>query len=170
MLGFTGVNLPEDPRDIEAVFIGEQPCDLINATNNEPYGTYTKEHTNSFLWIRCLPRQLTPGVYNVSVGVSDGTEGKAWRHSNSRYYGPGGRLIMLEVFPGEEHRIASFLLLRILTLLAQDLSHIVLSWVFLVRHSFCAAICQPSPWRRTDFHYWSWAKLWCGSGHRRCPV
>ena len=51
---------------------------------------------------------MTPGVYNVSVVVNNGTEGKAWRHSNSKYYGPGGKLIMLEVFPGEEHRLASF--------------------------------------------------------------
>ena len=111
MLGFTGVNLPEDPRDIEAVFIGEQPCDLIDTASNDPYGTYTKEHTNPFRWIRCLPRQVPPGVYNVSVVVNSGTDGKAWRHSNSKYYGPGGRLIMLEVFPGEGYRPVYFLLL-----------------------------------------------------------
>ena len=102
LLGFTGRNLPTDPRDIEAVFIGEQPCDLINASSNQPYGTYTLEITrNDDLWIQCLPRQVTPGVYNVSVVVGNGV-GRAWRHSNSKYYGPGGRLIMLEVFAGEK--------------------------------------------------------------------
>ena len=101
LLGFTGRNLPTDPRDIEAVFIGEQPCDLINASSNQPYGNYTSEHTNPFVWIQCLPQQVTPGVYNVSVVVGNGV-GRAWRHSNSKYYGPGGRLIMLEVFAGEK--------------------------------------------------------------------
>ena len=101
MLGFTGINLPTDPGDIEAVFIGEHPCDLINATSNEPYDTYTREHTDPFLWMQCLPKQVVPGVYNVSVVVGNGV-GTAWRHSNSRYYGPGAQLIMLEVYPGEE--------------------------------------------------------------------
>ena len=100
MLGFTGINLPTDPGDIEAVFIGVHPCDLINATTNNPYPTYTREHTDPFLWMQCLPRQVPPGVYNVSVVVGNGV-GQAWRHSNSKYYGPGGQLIMLEVYPGE---------------------------------------------------------------------